>query len=136
MYKISVVFLLFVGISFSAESQEKTSISPIATNGWATNLSMRLYFKKNALTTFKNNQYAAYYNADQFVVLAERKLNSQNWEVMQKPCKGDKTATHKSISIIVDGEGFLHLAWGQHNNNLNYAKSVKSESLVTGKRKP
>lgn len=134
MYKISVVFWFFVGLSFAAASQEKTSISTIATNGWANNSVNAVVFRKNALTTFKNNQYAAYYNADQFVVLAKRELNSQNWEVTQTVYKGDATDAHKSISIMVDGDGFLHLAWGQHNNNLNYAKSLKPESLVMGKK--
>ncbi|TKC10487.1 neuraminidase [Pedobacter polaris] len=133
MFKSSVVFLLFICLNLSVSSQE-FNLSTIATNGWANNSVNTVIFRKNALTTFKNNQYAAYYDADQFVVLAKRKLNSQKWEALKTQYKGDATDAHKSISIMVDGSGYLHLSWGQHNNNLNYAKSVAPESLILGKK--
>ncbi|WP_316765901.1 BNR repeat-containing protein [Pedobacter frigiditerrae] len=134
MYKIFCICLLFVGFSFSVKSQENTSLSTIAENGWANNSVNTVIFRKNALTTFKNNQYAAYYDVDQFVVLAKRKLNAQTWEVVKTQYKGDATDAHKSISIMVDGSGYLHIGWGQHNNNLNYAKSIKPESLLLGQK--
>jgi hypothetical protein len=35
---------------------------------------------------------------------------------------------------MVDGNGYLHIGWGQHNNNLNYARSVHPENLALGNR--
>ncbi|RZK58526.1 MAG: neuraminidase, partial [Pedobacter sp.] len=134
MYKFSIVFFLLFGFSFAVKSQENTTISTIAENGWANNSVNTVIFRKNALTTFKNNQYAAYYDTDQFVVLAKRKLNAQTWDVIKTQYKGDATDAHKSISIMVDGRGYLHIAWGQHNNNLNYAKSIKPESILLGQK--
>ena len=131
MLKIVVSFLFSICLTFAANGQEN-NLSTIATNGWSNNSVNTVIFRKNALTTFKSNQYAAYYDMDQFVVLAKRKLNSPNWEVVRTQYKGDASDAHKSISIMVDGHGYLHMAWGQHNNNLNYVKSVAPERLVFG----
>ncbi|RQO77989.1 neuraminidase [Pedobacter sp. KBW01] len=121
--------------SFTCFAQE-TQLSTIAANGWANNSVNTVIFRKNALVTFKNTQYAAYYDQEQYVVLASRKSGTQKWEVQRTAYKGDATDAHKSISIMVDGDGFLHLAWGQHNNNLNYAKSVAAGSLTMGDKTP
>ncbi|TCD11764.1 neuraminidase [Pedobacter frigidisoli] len=104
----------------------------IAQNGWANNSVNAVIFRKNALVTFQNIQYAAFYDDEQFVVLAKRKLGTENWDVKRSQYKGDATDAHKSISISIDGNGFLHLAWGQHNNKLNYAKSINAGSLEMG----
>ncbi len=125
------VFLVLNCFTFLIYGQE-SKLSTVAATGWANNSINTVVFRKNALTTFKNNQYTAYYDADQFVVLAKRKLNSKNWEVLKTQYKGDATDAHKSISIMLDGNGFLHIAWGQHNNNLNYAKSLYPERLTLG----
>ncbi len=133
MFKVLGSFLLCVCLVYTANSQESTS-STIATNGWANNSVNTVVFRKNALITFKNNQYAAYYDINQFVVLAKRKLNSQKWEVVRTQYKGDASDAHKSISIMIDGNGYLHMGWGQHNNSLNYARSMRPESLMLGNK--
>lgn len=115
-------------------SGQEATLSTIANNGWANNSVNTVIFRKNTLTTFKGHQYAAYYDAHQFVVLAKRRLNSQAWEVQKTQYIGDASDAHKSISIMVDGQGYLHMAWGQHNNKLNYARSLKPESLLLGSK--
>ncbi len=135
MFKTFIFMLFVICFNFKANSQEST-ISTIANNGWANNSVNTVIFRKNALTTFKNNQYAAYYDSDQFVVLAKRKLKSQNWEVLKTQYKGDASDAHKSISIMIDGDGYLHIAWGQHSNTLNYAKSLLPEKLALGSKQP
>ncbi|MBP8067019.1 MAG: BNR repeat-containing protein [Pedobacter sp.] len=131
MLKSLKIFLILSCITILSYGQS-AKMSTVTTNGWANNSVNTVIFRKNALTTFKNTQYTAYYDADQFVVLAKRKLNSKKWEVLRTQYKGDATDAHKSISIMVDGSGFLHVAWGQHNNKLNYTKSVNAESLALG----
>ncbi|WP_245221820.1 BNR repeat-containing protein [Pedobacter kyungheensis] len=111
-------------------------MSTIAGNGWANNSVNTVIFRKNSLVSFKNIQYSAYYDNEQYVVLASRKAGSKKWEVQRTAYKGDAGDAHKSISIMVDGDGFLHLAWGQHNNNLNYARSVAAGSLMMGDKQP
>lgn len=111
---------------------QKTTVSTVALNGWANNSVNAVVFRKNSLVTFKNSQYVAYYDNDQFLVLAKRKLDSNTWVIERSQYTGDASDAHKSISIIIDGDGFLHVAWGQHNNNLNYAKSVSAGSIKLG----
>jgi len=113
---------------------QETRLSTIASNGWANNSVNTVIFRKNSLISFKDSQYAAYYDQEQNVVLAKRKIGSAHWKLVTTPYKGDATDAHKSISIMVDGDGFLHIAWGQHNNNLNYAKSVLAGSLTLGNK--
>lgn len=128
---ISCIFLAwsFSGVFCFAQVGK---LQTIAQNGWANNSVNTVIFRKNSLITYKDLQYAAFYDEAQFVVLAKRKLNSGVWEIKRTQYKGDATDAHKSISISVDGAGFLHLAWGQHNNQLNYVKSLASGSLIMG----
>ncbi|RWU04256.1 BNR repeat-containing protein [Pedobacter chitinilyticus] len=132
-FKSLTSFLILFLFSWEVDAQ-KIEQQTIAGNGWANNSVNTVIFRKNALTTFKDYQYTAYYDHEQYVVLAKRKLNSWQWEVSRTAFKGDANDAHKSISIMVDGKGFLHLAWGQHNNNLNYAKSVAPQVLAMGNK--
>jgi hypothetical protein len=129
------IFLIcvFIGINLICTAQE-TQLSTIASNGWSNNSINTVIFRKNSLVTFKDIQYAAYYDSAQYVVLAKRKIGSKQWALQTTPYKGDATDAHKSISIMLDGDGFLHIAWGQHNNNLNYARSVSAGSLTLGNK--
>jgi hypothetical protein len=52
---------------------------------------------------------------------------------------GEITDAHRAISIMTDGDGYLHMAWNHHNNSLHYGKStmpgmltVKREMAMTG----
>ncbi|MCJ8209127.1 BNR repeat-containing protein [Mucilaginibacter sp. RS28] len=103
--------------------------SVIASDGWANNSVNTVVFRKNSLVTFKNIQYAAYYDAEQYVVLASRTLGTTTWQTHRTAFKGDATDAHKSISIIADGDGYLHVSWGHHNQPLNYCRSVRPGSL-------
>ncbi len=109
--------------------------------GWANNSINTVKFRKNALTTFKDYQFTAYYNSDGFLVLGKRKLRSEHWEVFKTSYKGNVVDAHNSISIAVDGDGYLHVSWDHHNTKLRYAKSkqalgleIDEEQLMTGKQ--
>lgn len=115
----------------------KAQTATIAGDGWANNSVNTVIFRKNALVTYKGVQYAAYYDKDEFVVLAKRKPGQTHWITARTIYKGDATDAHKSISIIVDGSGLLHVVWGEHSTTehhtpLNYAKSVSPGSLRLG----
>ncbi|RZJ77039.1 MAG: neuraminidase [Flavobacterium sp.] len=126
-----LIGLLFLTTTALAQ---KLSLHTVATNGWANNSVNTVIFRKNALTSYKDLQYIAYYDDEQFVVLGKRKINTEKWELLRTKYKGDASDAHKSISIMVDGIGVLHLAWGQHNNKLNYAKAIKAGSLEMGEK--
>lgn len=118
----------FITIANAQKSGE--NITTVANNGWANNSVNTVIFRKNALVTYKKYQYTAYYDTAQNVVLAKRIVNSRIWQTLRTPYKGDALDAHKSISIMVDGAGILHIVWGQHNNPINYARSIAPGSLT------
>lgn len=123
---------LLAGAEYYRYLDKKPVISTIAENGWANNSVNTVVFRKNSLVTFKNTQFAAYYDVDQYLVVAKRNINKKEWEVLRSAYKADAGDAHKSISIMVDDKGYLHVAWGQHNNGLNYVRSITAGSLTLG----
>lgn len=97
--------------------------------GWSSNSVNTVIFRSDAVTSFQNYQFTAYYDPEGHVVLAKRKLSEENWQISVTQYTGNVKDAHNSISLAVDGEGFLHLSWDQHNTRLRYAKSLKPLSL-------
>jgi len=104
--------------------------------GWANNSVNTVKFRKNAITTFKEYQFVAYYDADGYLILGKRRLNGENWEKYKTPFKGNVTDAHNAISMAVDGDGFLHVSWDHHNTQLRYAKSKSPLGLELGDELP
>ncbi|MCF8715523.1 BNR repeat-containing protein [Joostella atrarenae] len=98
--------------------------------GWSKNSVNAVVFRKNAVTTYKNNQYVAYYDDNGYVTLAKRKLDTDDWEIVTTKYRGIVNDAHRSISIMIDGDGFLHMAWNHHASNLQYVKSNVPEGLT------
>ncbi|MDY0903286.1 BNR repeat-containing protein [Pedobacter sp. CFBP9032] len=131
----SILFSAILGLLTLSCTAQQSGLSTIAQNGWSNNSVNTVIFRKNALVTFKNVQYAAFYDSDEYLVLAKRKASDSKWETLKSNYKGDAADAHKSISIMVDGKGILHVAWSQHNNNLNYAHSTISGGLILSEKK-
>ena len=104
--------------------------------GWANNSVNAVIFRRNSVTTFKNTQFTAYYDSSSHLVLAKRDLGSDQWEKRKTVYTGNTADAHNTISIAVDGEGYLHVSWDHHNNPLRYAKSQLPMSLELGPMKP
>lgn len=100
--------------------------------GWANNSINTTVFRKNSIVTHGNYQFTAYYDNDGYVVLAKRKLSEDTWEIRRTQYTGNVKDAHNSISIIVDGRGYLHISWDHHDHPLRYAKSVSPLSIVLG----
>lgn len=132
--RLSYILLGLLLIDSAYAIAQQNSLSTITSNGWANNSINAVIFRKNSLVTFRGKQYAAYYDHEQFLTLAKRNSGGENWIVEKTSYKGDANDAHKSISIMVDGAGFIHVAWGQHNNQLNYAKGIFSGSLKLGEK--
>lgn len=121
--KICLLLLALTCLSAitSCQTTNKAKMVPIAF-GWAKNSVNTVVFRKNAIVTHDDVQYAAFYDQEQYVTLAKRKLKEKKWKIVQTSYKGDAADAHTAISIMVDGDGYLHVAWGHHNNPLHYAK--------------
>lgn len=98
-------------------------------SGWAGNSVNTAVFRKNSLVSFGDTQFIAFYNPAGFVELGKRRLGEAKWQLRQTPYKGNVADAHNIISIMVDGEGYLHMAWDHHNNPLHYVKSTRPGSL-------
>jgi len=114
--------------SLPEQTSARTRIVPIA-EGWARNSVNAVIFRHNSVVTHDNIQYIAFYDGNANVTLARRRIGTENWEIRKTQHKGNVKDAHNSISIMVDGDGFLHLAWNQHSNPLHYCRSKKSGSL-------
>jgi hypothetical protein len=130
--KLRLSSLLLVLLAIPAKSfEQKSSEASIVSvgNGWANNSVNVVVFRKNALVTFRDTQFISYYDENRFVVIGKRKFDSPNWEIKRTNLQGNIDDAHNMISMMVDGNGYLHIAWNHHNNSLHYVRSVRPGSL-------
>jgi hypothetical protein len=97
--------------------------------GWARNSVNVAVFRKNSLVSFGDTQFIAFYNPDRFVVLGKRKRGEEKWIISKTGFRGNAADAHNVISIMVDGKGFLHIAWDHHNNSLHYSRAIAPGAL-------
>lgn len=133
MMKATITSLLVAGVftAVIAQPTDTGRLYPVA-DGWAANSVNAVIFRKNSLTSYKDTQYIAFYNADKKVVLGKRKLGENSWQLETTAFSGNANDAHNTISIMVDGAGYLHLSWDHHNNPLHYARSISKGSLQMG----
>ena len=86
-------------------------------------------FRKSSVISDDKFQYVGFYNSRGNVVLGKRKLSEKHWKLRITPLQGNMNDAHNSISLGLDGEGYLHIAFGMHGSKLKYAKSIKPHSL-------
>jgi BNR repeat-containing family member len=108
-------------------------------DAWAANSVNAAIFRNDPITTTGNRQFVAYYDAEGRVIVAARTLGQADWQQTVTPFKGNVKDAHNAISLIADGEGYLHLSWDHHGHPLRYAKSqtparpdFKAPSVMTG----
>lgn len=107
---------------------EHTQLYPVG-KGWAKNSVNAVIFRQNSVTSYEDTQYTAYYDSAGTMILAKRKHGSSQWTIHRTQFRADVEDAHNSISIAVDGDGILHVAWGMHGDELRYARSEDAGSL-------
>ncbi len=108
----------------------------VADGAWARNSVNTTVFRNQSLVTHGDRQYTAFYNADGQMVLGARRLGSAEWELHVTQYGGNVTDAHNVISLGVDGDGVLHVAWDHHGHPLHYARAVEAGSLELGEMMP
>jgi len=93
-------------------------------------------FRMNSLVTKGNTQFIAFYDENGFLTVGKRQLCSDKWMVVHSSYKGNCKDAHNIISIGIDGDGYLHVAFNHHNTRLHYCKSVAPYSLQLGAMQP
>jgi len=126
-------YILIIAVFFLNSC--KTHITTVG-SGWSSNSVNTVKFRKNAVTTFKDYQFVAYYNQERYLVLAKRHINNSTWEVYTSSFKGNIKDAHNSISIAIDGDGYLHVSWDHHDTSLKYAVSIEPLGLKLGEIMP
>jgi hypothetical protein len=98
-------------------------------NGWANVEINATAFKNQSTVTVGNYQFISYYAADQTLILGRRNLvtSPDTWFLLRT---GETSAnindSHNVSTIGIDGDGFLHAAWGVHGNPLRYMRTDQS----------
>src|SRR5215831_15509612 len=67
---------------------ENVQVIPVG-KGWAKTSVNTTIFRHDSVTTFGDTQYVAFYDGDQTVILAERKLDSTAWKIKKTALKGN-----------------------------------------------
>lgn len=137
-FTIAVAALVLSCVTLAAQPSTPGAdvrLVPVA-EGWAANSVNAVIFRKNSVTTHGTTQYVAFYDAAAHVVLAKRELKTGRWEIRRTGHEGDARDAHKSISIAVDGRGFLHVAWNLHDTPLLYRRSLSPGSLELARETP
>lgn len=86
-------------------------------------------FRNSSITTFEDTQYIAYYDSEEYMVIGKRKLGEDKWQILRSDYKGNCKDAHDVISIGADGDGYLHVSFDQHAEELKYCVSVAPGSL-------
>jgi hypothetical protein len=118
-----------------AQTAPGVTLTTVA-DGWANNSINVVIFRKNSLVTHDAWQYTAFYDQDRYVVLGKRKQGAIQWQLKRTPYQGNTADAHNTISLMVDGDGYLHLSWDHHNNALRYCRSVSPGSLDLTEKMP
>ena len=105
---------------------------------------------KFSLLTNENRQYVAYYNANRNMVVGQRELSDDKFDLYQMPApkrlknvenkRGRISSTevgwdsHNSITMAVDKKGYVHLSGNMHVDSLTYFKSQKPNDIFSLER--
>lgn len=135
--KLRLGILLFVGIAACLESQLCYAQKLVEVGkGYSCTSVNTAVFRNNSLVTHGDEQYISYYDEEGYLVLGKRRLDSAQWTLHRTPYKGNVKDAHNIISIMVDGEGYLHAAFDHHGQKLNYCRSLAPGSLELGEKEP
>lgn len=93
-------------------------------------------FRCNSVASHDGWQFVAYYDSTATVVIGKRRIGSDRWELTRTQYKGNIKDAHNVISIMADGDGYLHMAFDHHGHRLKYCRSVAPLSAEMGELSP
>lgn len=102
----------------------------VISKGWARTAVNATIFRRNSVVSDEKYQFVAFYDPQSNVVLARREIGSDEWQIEVTPYQGHTSDAHNIISIMLDGEGYLHMAWDHHVDVLRYCRSIEPYSMT------
>jgi hypothetical protein len=129
-------FLILILLTLLFLPLRGQTLVPVGTGYSATSVNAAI-FRTNSVATHEGLQYVAYYDSTGTVTLARRDLRrGTSFETHRTQYSGNVRDGHNVISIMVDGAGYLHVAFDHHGHPLHYARSVAPGSLELGDLQP
>lgn len=122
-------YILLIAAVIPAAIRAQITLDTIYPAAWAGNSINTVIFRKNSLTSNNTFQYTAFYDGSGFVMVGRRSMESKLWDWKKLNYQGNILDAHNSISIQLDGTGYLHMAWDHHNHPLKYFRSIAPGSL-------
>ena len=122
---VYISFLLFLvackspQLNYVADGYAKTSVNTAV-------------FRTNSIVSHGENQYISFYDKDGYVTVGKRSRKNNDWEIQRTQYKGHVEDAHNVISMMIDGDGFIHLSFDHHGHPLKYCKSTSPETLTFG----
>ena len=129
MKRILLLTFLLISVSAVCLSQRLVEVA----KGYSCTSVNTAVFRNNSLVTHKGEQYISYYDAEGYLVLGKRKLKSKKWTIHRTQYKGNVKDAHNIISMMVDGEGYLHVSFDHHGHN---CRGIAPGSLELGEKMP
>ena len=93
-------------------------------------------FRNNSVVTHGDCQYICFYDPEGYLTLGCRQVDSTAWTLSRTQYQAHVQDAHNVASMMVDGEGTLHVAFDHHGAPLNYCRSVEPGSLTLGDKEP
>jgi len=88
-----------------------------------------------ALLTAGDQQYAAFYDRDRHMTVAQRTLGQRSWTLTTLPSTLGWDS-HNSIALAIDRAGYLHLAGNMHSSPLVYFRATRPNDAASLTRVP
>lgn len=118
-------------INLEVECLKVTALASQLPKGLSGTSINTVIFRKNSLVSLKGKQFIGYYGRDSRIIVGYRTLSPlSSWQWQAEPYRAMTEDAHKSISLMVDGVGTVHLVWDLHATDLRYIKSLKSGSKL------
>ncbi len=130
MKRIFLILMAACGLALQASARGHRLVK-VATAYSETSVNTTV-FRNNSLVTADGWQYVSYYDTEGYLTLGKRKLGSTKWQLQRSPYKGNVRDAHNVISMMVDGDGYIHVSFDHHGCPLHYCKSVAPHSLELG----
>lgn len=135
MFSVGGCFATLCAQSVADSLHLKTHLVEVG-KGYSRNSVNTTVFRNNSLVTHGDDQYVSYYDADGYLVLGKRKLGTEQWTLHRTQYQGDVKDAHRVISMMLDGDGYIHVSFDHHGNKLNYCRSLAPYSLELGEKEP
>lgn len=134
---IALTALTLSATSCSEAKEDANEIRTIsAGSGYSNNSVNATVFRNSSVATWGDTQYVAYYDAEGWLTLGKRQLSDTTFVLQRSQYQGHVKDAHNVISIMPDGEGYLHVSFDHHGHPLHYVRSVEPGSLTLGDMEP